>query len=122
MPTQSQQAKPRKLPSTRQTVGNPLSLSAPRPVLTVAGQQLPLSRQHAANIPTSTNSMPTQSKRTMSGGTNDPELLAGILRATVQAMSELKLLAVVKTQSGKLAIILPTDIFNDDLTMKGTKR
>jgi hypothetical protein len=58
----------------------------------------------------------------MSGGTNDPELLAGILRATVQAMSELKLLAVVKTQSGKLAIILPTDIFNDDLTMKGTKR
>lgn len=45
-------------------------------------------------------------------------MLAVIFKATVEAMHALKMLALVKTTSGKLLIILPTIIFNDDLTLK----
>jgi len=118
MPKTCQQIRRRKSMSTHPMGGRRQSLSVPRQLLTDGGQQSHSFRQHAENTATSTRNIGKKSQNTQSESGNDPQLLAVIFKATVEAMHALKMLALVKTTSGKLLIILPTHIFNDDLTLK----
>ena len=122
MPTKSKHPRLRKLLSTLPTDGRLQSSSVPHQLLTKSGQPSHLSAQNAdgsqASIPNTSQSL----KPISSVKGNDPQLLAVILKATISAMVELKLLTVIKTQSGKLAIILSTDLFNDDLTLKASNK
>lgn len=105
--------------STHPTGANPQYSLEPRQQLTKDGQQLFLSRQHADDSQAYTKTTNKQSKRTSSVNGNEPQLLAEIFKPTVEAMQALNMLALAKTANGKLVIILPTSIFNDDLTLKG---
>lgn len=111
--------KPRqKSTSTLPTDASRQSLSEPLSVLTKDGQPSPSSLPRADGLPVYTQTTNQPLKRTLNANGNDPQLLAEIFKPTVDAMRALNMLTVVKTPSGKLAIILPTDMFNDDLTLK----
>jgi len=104
--------------STQTADALPPSSSALRQQLTSGGQQSQLSAQNAESTPTSTNSMSTVLTPTLPESKNDPQLLAGLLKPTVEMLAELKLLTVGRTTGGKLFILL-ADVFNDDLTLRG---
>jgi hypothetical protein len=118
MPTTYKRNPRRKSMSTLQTGESQQSSSEPRQLLTDSGQQLPTSRQHAEGTAPFTQTTPPPLKRTSTAKGNDPQLLAEIFKPTVEAMLALNLLTLAKTETGKLVIILPTNIFNDDLTLK----
>ena len=88
---------------------------------TLPALPLPQSAQSAGSIPTSiplTNPLLTPTLSAVNRSKNDPELLTGVLRATVQMMHQLGMLTVGKTPAGRLVIVLTPDMFNDDLTLK----
>ena len=88
---------------------------------TLPALPLPQSAQSAGSIPTSiplTNPLLTPTLPAVNRSKNDPELLTGVLRATVQMMHQLGMLTVGKTPAGRLVIVLTPDMFNDDLTLK----
>lgn len=108
----------RKSTSIQATDGSLLSSSALRQQLTKNGQQSLSSHQRADGSQVSTQITPKPLKPTLSANGNDPQLLAEIFKPTVEAMQALGLLTLAKTTSGKLVIILSTNMFNDDLTVK----
>jgi hypothetical protein len=118
MPTVYQPKQRRKSTSTRPTGGSPLSLSAQRQQLTKNGQHLSLSRQHGEGTADYTQTINPPLKRTLNASGNDPQLLAEIFKPTVEAMQALNMLTLSHTPAGKFFILLPTNIFNDDLTLK----
>jgi hypothetical protein len=87
-------------------------------VLTAGGQQSSPSPR-TVNTGNFTRNLHKQSQNTSADGQNDPRLLADGFRGIVKMLTSAKLLTRGKLADGRLVIILPSTIWNDDITLKG---
>jgi hypothetical protein len=108
-----------KLTYTARTGDGLPSLSGQPPLLTGSDQPSPSSPPPEAVTAPYIQTINQPLKRTLNASGNDPQLLAEIFKPTVEAMIALDMLTLAKTDGGRLVIILPTNLFNDDLTLKG---
>ena len=118
MSTLSDQPNHQKSMCTVQTVDDPPSLSGQPPPLIQNDQRSPSSPPPEAVTAPYIQTINQPLKRTLNASGNDPQLLAEIFKPTVEAMIALDMLTLAKTDGGRLVIILPTNLFNDDLTLK----
>jgi len=103
--------------STRTTDAPPPSLSGKAHLLT-DGVRPSLQYRQTVNTGNFTPTSRQQSQNTNAAAPNDPRLLADGLRAIVRMLTTQKLLTLGRLADGRRVIILPSTVWNDDITLK----